>query len=476
MICIVRSIGSPVAEPRDTFGWEPQLTLSIGEGERTEDPPETVTASEDAGRFELQTEIGRGGMGRVVQAVDRQFSRSVAIKELSGPGGKNARIRFAREALVTGNLEHPGIPPVYARGVRPNGTPWYAMRLVRGRTFAAALATTSTLESRLALLPALIATAHTLGYAHSRGVIHRDVKPDNIVLGPFGEAVLLDWGIAKARGFSIGDEGESPAPSSATHTLHGAVMGTPQYMAPEQARGEDVDERTDVFALGALLYELLTGRSPYGGTDAREVLALAITAAPAPVATLQADAPPELIAVCERAMSAAPAGRYANASAVALAMEAVLSRAVGRRGPRLVERAANVATMAAMCAIVAGIAFAFSVGVPVAALGIYANFVWALTITGVGLSVVEWRSRGVYGLLPLTVAFAVATAALALGGTCFNLTAVFAGLASLPADHAEWRPLMANGLQESFPLAGLGMLLVALQTFMIGLTAWRARQ
>lgn len=467
-----------MADPRDTFGWEPQLTLSLAEAaqvEPAEDVPDTVTADEDAGRFDLQQEIGRGGMGRVVQAMDRQFGRSVAVKELTLAGGKSARLRFAREALVTGNLEHPGIPPVYARGVRPNGTPWYAMRLVRGRTFAAALATSPTLETRLALLPALITTAHTLGYAHSRGVIHRDVKPDNILLGPFGEVVLLDWGIAKARGFSLSDDTDEESPANAAHTLHGSVMGTPQYMAPEQARGEDVDERTDVFAVGAILYEVLTGRPPYGGADARAILPLAIAGRPASITSAQSDAPAELVAVCERAMSAIPAARYANASAVALAMEAVLSRAVARGARPLVERAAGMATLAAIGTLVLALGFAYAQAVPVLALGVYANLVWALTLTGMTLSVVEWRTGGAYRLTPLMVGFAVATAALSVAGTCFNLTAVFAGLHAVANEEPAWWKAMSRGMEESFPLAGLGGLLVAIQACLIALIVWRRR-
>lgn len=216
-------------------------------------PPTPVPPGSE--RYELLSLVGEGGMGRVVSARDRQFDRLVAVKELSGAGFSNEALRrFSTEAVVTGNLEHPGIAPVFERGVR-DGTPYYVMRLVRGRTLMQAIASTSSLDERLALLPAVVRVAHTLGFAHERGVVHRDVKPENVILGTHGETLLLDWGIAKVRGLTSSDPTDGPT-SVGTQTQMGTVMGTPMYMAPEQARGDTdaIDERTDVFALGAMLY------------------------------------------------------------------------------------------------------------------------------------------------------------------------------------------------------------------------------
>src|SRR3974390_615240 len=162
-------------------------------------PPGAVGAG--GPRFVTSRVLGEGGMGRVHEALDRQFSRSVALKELRADRvSEAARERFATEALVTGNLEHPGVPPVYERGLLPDGSPYYAMRLVRGRTLHDAIEQSHDLQVRLRLVGVVSKIAHTLAFAHERGVVHRDLKPENIILGKHGEAIVLDWGIAKVRG------------------------------------------------------------------------------------------------------------------------------------------------------------------------------------------------------------------------------------------------------------------------------------
>ena len=150
-------------------------------------------------RYEVRRPLGEGGMGVVFEAEDRLFGRRVALKKVRHDN-RSLHRRFVAEAVVTANLEHPGIAPVYERGLDDVGAPFYAMRLVEGRTVSEVVAERERLEDRLALLPSMVRLAQTLAFAHDRGVVHRDVKPDNVILGDHGQTVLLDWGIAKVRG------------------------------------------------------------------------------------------------------------------------------------------------------------------------------------------------------------------------------------------------------------------------------------
>ena len=227
------------------------------------------------------TEHARGGLGRVVRAVDKRLGRTVAVKELLRHTDSN-EARFLREALITARLEHPGIVPVHEAGRWPNGDPYYVMKLVEGRTLKELIAERATMRDRLGLLPHVIAVADAVGYAHSEGVIHRDVKPSNIIVGAFGETIVVDWGLARDRKRDLPEEEEGaagpgasslPRGSGPLSTVSGKVVGTPAYMSPEQARGEVVDERADVYAIGAVLYELLAGtraaRRRHAAGDAR---------------------------------------------------------------------------------------------------------------------------------------------------------------------------------------------------------------
>src|SRR5580692_9144898 len=226
-------------------------------------------------RYRLGVELGRGGMGRVVEAFDVQLGRTVALKEaMSVRGGQSTYRRFAREVQITARLEHASIVPLYDSGTTPDGRPYYVMRRVSGRPFDELIQRARGLGERLTLLPALKAAIDAIGHAHRRGVIHRDVKPANILVGDLGETVVIDWGLAKV----IGEEDPSyesiePRPSDSLKTQVGSVFGTPGFMAPEQARGEELGPRSDVYALGACLYQLLAGVPPFGGsTSATEVM------------------------------------------------------------------------------------------------------------------------------------------------------------------------------------------------------------
>ena len=210
----------------------------------------------DPERYEVICEHGRGGLGRVSRAYDKELGRDVAIKELLSRG-PISELRFAREARITARLEHPGIVPVHETGRWPDGTPFYAMKLVSGRPLRALIAERNTVDERIALLHHVIAVADAMAYAHGRNIIHRDLKPANVIVGEFGETVVIDWGLAKDLSDSARLGGDDcPGGGGPDLTTAGSVLGTPAYMPPEQERGEAVDQRADVFAIGAMLWEL----------------------------------------------------------------------------------------------------------------------------------------------------------------------------------------------------------------------------
>ncbi|HWO23707.1 MAG TPA: serine/threonine-protein kinase, partial [Kofleriaceae bacterium] len=274
---------------------------------------------DDPERYEQVGEHARGGLGRVVRAVDRKLGRTVAVKELLRHDASN-EARFLREAMITARLEHPGIVPVHEAGRWPNGDPYYVMKLVEGRTLKALIDERTTLRDRLALLPHVIAIADAVGYAHSEGVIHRDLKPSNVIVGAFGETVVIDWGLARDRKRNVPDP---PAPhviytaGSGMSTVSGKVVGTPSYMSPEQARGELVDERADVYAIGTVLYELLAGTPPHHDATPQATLDRVIAGPPRPLTALVPQVPSELATIVAKAMARGPDERYANASLLA---------------------------------------------------------------------------------------------------------------------------------------------------------------
>jgi tetratricopeptide (TPR) repeat protein len=281
----------------------------------------------------LPLQLGKGGIGSVYLVFDRFVGRDVALKELQGPeageaadthGTSAQEQRFLREARVTGQLEHPAIVPVYELGRRTSGNLYYTMRRVLGRNLHQAIREAKTLEKRLDLLPHFISMCQALAYAHSRAVIHRDVKPQNVMIGQFGETYVLDWGLARVKGKADPRREELKLAPDITGDSLGGAIGTPAYMSPEQARGQvdEIDERSDVFGLGAALYELLSGRPPYLGPSPIEVVDRVRAGPPQPLLELEPAAPRELVDVAQRAMSRLREDRYASAEALARDIEA----------------------------------------------------------------------------------------------------------------------------------------------------------
>ncbi len=256
--------------------------------------------------------FAKGGLGEVSLARDAKIGREVAIKRLSprGADSPERRKRFLREATVTGRLEHPGIVPVYGIGEDEAGQPCYAMRFVPGDTLQDAIRalhrTKPAGEDWRPLLGRFVSLCSTVAYAHSRGVVHRDIKPSNVAVGSFGETILLDWGLAQTGDDPaqepVPESGPAQNPYSRFETATGTVLGTPGYMAPEQAAGQRVGPPADVFSLGVTLWALLCGRTP---------------AEPGP----ESRAPAALLAVARKAMATAPADRYESAAALAADVE-----------------------------------------------------------------------------------------------------------------------------------------------------------
>jgi tetratricopeptide (TPR) repeat protein len=315
--------------------------------------PEALRAASE--RYQFLGEIARGGMGVILKGRDPDLGRDLAIKVLKGElaGKPAAEQRFVEEAQVCGQLQHPGVVPVHDLGRLADGRPFFAMKLVKGRTLAALLADRATpAHDRGRFLKVFEQVCQTIAYAHSRGVIHRDLKPANIMVGSFGEAQVMDWGLAKvipqggvadeSRATQASRERQRPpqfeptvihtarsGSAAGSYTEAGSVMGTPAFMPPEQAGGEvdKLDERTDVFGLGAILCVILTGEPPYVADDSDAVRLMAIRGqlqgAYARLDGCGADE--ELLDLCERCLSPDREERPRHGGAVRDALAAYLA-------------------------------------------------------------------------------------------------------------------------------------------------------
>lgn len=294
--------------------------------------------------------LARGGLGEVYVADDLELQRDVVLKFIRARhrDREDCKVQFQLEAEVTAKLDHPGVVPVYGIGRTPDGRPCYAMRFIHGVTLDETIARfhaphstssdgrikhaappfsaarTSDLHS---LLGRFITTCKTIAYAHNRGIVHRDIKPDNIMLGKYGETLVVDWGLAipvdrDDSAKASGEETLLPSSGSGSSSSStGGPIGTPAYMSPEQANGVAVRPASDIFSLGATLYKLLTGQAPYSGESVHEVVTKARYASFVPLRQFDKHIPRPLAAICERALAVDPSQRYITALDLASDLE-----------------------------------------------------------------------------------------------------------------------------------------------------------
>ncbi len=291
------------------------------EEEPGEQPPTPAEIGEDAPevRYVIGEVIAVGGLGVIRAADDRRLGRPVALKLLR-ERTPEAEQRLLAEAAIIARLEHPSIIPVHDVGRFASGEPFYCMKLVEGGSLGAAIAARPHLGERLSLVERVLATADAIAHAHRQGILHRDIKPANVLIGAHGETVVIDWGLAKDIRKPAVAPTRDRAPrerDDAAATESGTIVGTLRYMAPEQARGEDIDARSDVFALGGLLFQVLAGVPPYPDLERADLVSRVVAGEHDDPSMHAKDVPVELAAIVARAMAPRPADRYDDAAAFA---------------------------------------------------------------------------------------------------------------------------------------------------------------
>jgi serine/threonine protein kinase len=353
-IASVREQLSQIADP-DLQATLPRVATARAGAEPDDDAMRTIGATPDDSaslglRFQKLRPHAKGGLGQISVALDTELDRTVALKEIQDQHADDqaSRTRFVQEAEITGKLEHPGIIPVYALGHYADGRPFYAMRFIHGDSLKEAIERFYRDEAlkrdpgrralRLReLLRRFTDVCNAIAYAHNRGILHRDLKPGNVMLGPFGETLVLDWGMAKAASASRGSGPAEPAPAleedgpirlspgsgSREETMPGRPIGTPAFMSPEQAHGqlERLGARSDIYSLGATLYCILTGQVPFGGADLGAVLRAVQRGEFKPPRLVDSSIDPSLESICLKSMALEPEDRYASARELAQDVE-----------------------------------------------------------------------------------------------------------------------------------------------------------